>query len=57
MKGDNWSLLNELVQNLVVSGIAVVWLSMIYYGRPVSQSLDLAFAAVLVFLGMKSYRK
>jgi hypothetical protein len=54
---DKWSLLNEILQNLVASAIAALWVSLIYYGRPVPQSLDLAFAAVLVFLGLKGFKK
>ncbi len=53
---DKWTWVNELLQNLVCSGIAALWLYLIYSGRLVPDQLDIAFAAVLVFLGLKSYK-
>jgi len=53
---DNWTWVNELIQNLVCSGIAALWLYTIYEGRQMPYQLDLAFMAVLLFLGLKGYK-
>jgi hypothetical protein len=53
---DKWSWCNELVQNLVCSGVTTLWLYLIYIGRAIPTQLDLAFGAVLFYLGFKTYK-
>ncbi len=54
---NKWTWLDEILQNLIASGISALWCSLIYYGRPVPQNLDMAFLAVLVSVGIKLYKK
>lgn len=53
---DRWTWANELLQNLVCAGVAALWLYLNFMGRSVPDQVGWAFAAVLLFLGFKSYK-